>query len=253
MRSHMRIVVSARSRRVVVASEHLFVDGVLRAPADRVVCLVLQQLAPREPERRPFVGETEHAAERRPRLGPSVERRLARAVAQLEIGARRPHRREQVRDTTPEQLAVERRTARRRRSVARTRASVPWRTVHPVASASASHTSRVCESGGWWSVPASRSTRSDFVRAASLSTCPRSRRPPCRCRARARRRCRSRATSDTRAPRFRPGRPTRTPLAARRSRRRCRASTRSGRGRSPRRSAGTGRGARRSRACTRRG
>ncbi len=66
---------------LVVASQHLAVHPVLRAPADGVVCLVGEQRPPCDPQRRSHVGKAQRRAQGGPRLGPAHKGGFGEAVA----------------------------------------------------------------------------------------------------------------------------------------------------------------------------
>ena len=92
-------------RRLVEAGPHLPVDAILRAPADRVVCLVGEKRPPGDAQRRALVGKSEHAAQRGPGLRPTDQCRLGGAIGQLQPETRRPNTRKQVGHAPPDELA----------------------------------------------------------------------------------------------------------------------------------------------------
>jgi hypothetical protein len=89
------------------AGVHLAVHLVLRAAADGVVRVVLEQRAPRRVERRALVRGAERVTERGPRLGPAEQRLLGAPVGELEVEPGRPHARQQVGCARAEQLTGE--------------------------------------------------------------------------------------------------------------------------------------------------
>jgi hypothetical protein len=81
--------VVAELRDLVEAREHLAVDGVDRAAADRVVRVVQQERAPGHVEQRPRVGTAGAQRERGERLGVALEQRLGAVVRLLQVHAGR--------------------------------------------------------------------------------------------------------------------------------------------------------------------
>src|SRR5207249_2860748 len=75
----------------VVSPVHLPVHAILRAAADRVVCLVLEKSAPGRAEGRPLVGCPDGRAEGGPWLRPALEQRFGPAVPELERQTSRPY------------------------------------------------------------------------------------------------------------------------------------------------------------------